>query len=166
MDYAYIHKTVEQSTPEPLLPPSSFFGPGLLLISRDGEDDIHSIRVKTTSTNSIEADCNNLQSSRSIHSSSSIPTDFNNQDNKPKVCDFCLLLKSCWSWFCGLDDNTVIDDKDDTSVGNGYYCGIQRKKGNDSINTRNESLPEDVKEKPIIKWILNGNLLILIFKTK
>jgi len=153
---------VEQLQPEIFLPPSSPLGPGTLLISRDGEDDVNSIRINTARTSTTEVEYYNPEKKSSIHSKLSIPNDSINRENENKGCDILVLLKSCWSWFCGLDDGTVVNDNNDPSEVHSSYHRLQRKLENDVINEANESMLQHSQERPLIKWVLNGNLIFLI----
>jgi len=129
----------ERPQPDVFLPPSSALTSGTLLTTRNGEDDINSIKIhvaRTSTTTAIRNDSN--------------PT----QENLTNGCDLFVLLKSCWSWFCGLEDETQIDDSNST------YHRLQRKP--DVNNEGHDFILQHSKERPIIKWILNGNLIFLI----
>jgi hypothetical protein len=159
-----LNNVVEQLQPEIFLPPSSPLGPGTLLISRDGEDDVNSVRISTARTSTTEIEYRNMKEKPRIYSKSSIPNDSNiNEENIKNGCDILILLKSCWSWFCGLDDNqNVVDDIDDPSGVNISYHHLQRKTENNDMNEGHDFMLQHSKERPIIKWILNGNLIFLI----
>ncbi len=157
---------VEQLQPEIFLPPSSPLGPGTLLISRDGEDDVNSFRISTTRTSTTDIEYRNIKEKPRIYSKTSIPNDSNiNQPNVKNGCDILILLKSCWSWFCGLDDHhdvVVVDNDDHPSEVNTPFNHLQRKIQND-MNEGHDFMLQHIRERPIIKWILNGNLVFLIF---
>jgi hypothetical protein len=154
---------VEQLQAEIFLPPSSPLSSGTLLISRDGEDDINSIRISTARTSTTEIEYRNMKEKAPIYSKTSIPNDSNiNQENVKTGCDILILLKTCWSWFCGLDDGHVVEDNDDPSDGNISYHRLQRKIENNDMNEGQDFMLQHIKERPIIKWILNGNLIFLI----
>jgi len=160
-----MNNAVEQLQPEIFLPPSSPLGPGTLLISRDGEDDVNSVRINTARTSTTDTEYRNMTEKPRIYSKTSIPNDSNiNQKNVKTGCDILILLKSCWSWFCGLDDNqNVVDDIDDPSGIDISYHRLQRKKELSDMNEGHDFMLQHIKERPIIKWILNGNLIFLIF---
>jgi hypothetical protein len=63
-------------------------------------------------------------------------------------CNFFQLLKFCLSWFCGLNDDD--DDK------NNDYSEIHPTRTVENSNTI-------LKQRPIIKWLLNGNLIFILF---
>lgn len=156
-----INNHIEQLQPEVFLPPSSPLGPGTLLISRDGDEDVSSVRISTTrtSTTDIEyTDANKMPSGRL----NSIPKNSNNQEHKDTGCDLLVMLKSCWSWFCGLDDSNDNDEHDESLTTNKSYQNFQRKTVNNDVNEGNASMLQHMKERPLIKWILNGNLVFLI----
>ena len=129
----------ERPQPDVFLPPSSALTSGTLLTTRNGEDDINSIKIHVARTSTTTAILND-----------SNPT----QENLTNGCDLFVLLKSCWSWFCGLEDETQIDDSNST------YHRLQRKP--DVNNEGHDFILQHSKERPIIKWILNGNLIFLI----
>ena len=129
----------EHPQPDVFLPPSSALTSGTLLTTRNGEDDINSIKIHVARTSTTTAILND-----------SNPT----QENLTNGCDLFVLLKSCWSWFCGLEDETQIDDSNST------YHRLQRKP--DVNNEGHDFMLQHSKERPIIKWILNGNLIFLI----
>jgi len=157
-----MNNTVEQLQPEIFLPPSSPLGPGTLLISRDGEDDVNSIRISTPRSSTTELEYRNVKEKHHIYTKTTIPNDSNiNQENVKDGCNILLLLKSCWSWFCGLDDNQI-DDHDDPSGVNISYHRLQRKIEHSDMHEGHDFMLQHSKERPIIKWILNGNLIFLI----
>ncbi|CAF1327501.1 unnamed protein product [Rotaria sordida] len=157
MTHTNINNTVEQLQPEIFLPSSSF-GPGTLLISRDGEDDVSSVRINTAQTSIADLENLNIKKKLPIFSKSKISSDSNNQDNVKTGCHILVLLKSCWSWFCGLDDSNDVDNEDELSTINVSYHSLQRKIENGKINEGHDSISQHIRERPIIKWILNGNL--------
>ena len=63
-----MNNAVEQLQPEIFLPPSSPFGPGTLLISRDGEDDVNSVRISTARTSTTEIEFRNMNKKPPIYS--------------------------------------------------------------------------------------------------
>jgi hypothetical protein len=157
INYNSMNNTVEQLQPEIFLPPSSSLGPGTLLISRDGEDDINSVRISTARTSTTEIEYQSTKDKPRIYSKTTIPNDSNiNQTEMKNGCDILIILRSCWSWFCGLDDN---DDQTDQNIS---YQRLQRKIENGDMNEGHDFMLQHMKERPIIKWILNGNLIILI----
>ena len=133
------NQPIEHPQPDVFLPPSSALTSGTLLTTRNGEDDINSIKIHVARTSTTTAILND-----------SNPT----QENLTNGCDLFVLLKSCWSWFCGLEDETQIDDSNST------YHRLQRKP--DVNNEGHDFILQHSKERPIIKWILNGNLIFLI----
>jgi len=160
INYNSMNNAVEQLQPEIFLPPSSPFGPGTLLISRDGEDDVNSVRISTTRTSTTEVEYRNTKEKPPIYSKTTIPNDSNiNQEDGKSGCDILILLKSCWSWFCGLDDNQVIDDPSNENIS---YQSLQRKTENGDMNEGQDFMLQHSRERPLIKWILNGNLIFLI----
>lgn len=162
--YSSVNNVVEQLQAEIFLPPSSPIGPGVLLTSRDGDDDVNSIRISTARTSTTEIEYRNIREKPRIYSKTTIPNDSNtNQENTQNGCDLLLLLKTCWSWFCGLDDNHDTTDQDTTSNTNLSYHRLQKKQEIDDINEGHDFMLQHIKERPYIKWILNGNLIFLIF---
>ena len=135
-------------------------GAGTLLISRDGDDDSSSVRINATQTNVTETEHKNKKN-HPIQSISSVLSNSNSYKNQNLGCDIFVLLKLCWSWFCGLDDSHVVNDDEDSSVSTVSYQSPQRKTESGHMN-RSAFILKDVKERPIINWILNGNLVILI----
>lgn len=145
----------EQLQNEIFLPASSPLSSGTLLTTRNGEDDVNSIKIHVAPTitsenpydhNEIKADFFSKQTT--------IPNDSNLPQEKYKNgCDLFVLLKSCWSWFCGLEDETQVDDTHSLSPHH------QRKA---DLNEGHDFMLQHITERPIIKWILNGNLVILI----
>jgi hypothetical protein len=163
MNYNSTNNTVEQLQPEIFLPPSSPFGPGTLLISRDGEDDVNSVRITTARTSTTEIEYHTGKEKPLIYSNMTIPNDSSiSQENVKNGCDIFILLKTCWSWFCGLDDNQLVDEHEDPSNVDASYHRLQRKKENDDMNEANAFMLQHNKERPLIKWILNANLIFLI----
>jgi hypothetical protein len=157
MNYNSMNNAVEQLQPEIFLPPSSPLGPGTLLISRDGEDDINSIRINTARTSTTEIEYQNTKSKPRINSKTAIPNDSNlNQEGLKSGCDILILLRTCWSWFCGLDDQEDQIDQDSS------YQPLQQRNENGDTNEGHEFMLQHSKERPIIKWILNANLIFLI----
>ncbi len=155
-----MNNAVEQLQPEIFLPSSSPLGPGTLLISRDGEDDVNSIRINTARTSTTEIEYRNMNDKPRINSKTTIPNDSNiHQENVTSGCDILILLKSCWSWFCGMDNNQLIDD---TSGDNITYHQLQQRRENNDMNEGQDFMLQHIKERPLIKWILNGNLIFLI----
>ncbi len=160
INYNSMNNAVEQLQPEIFLPPSSPFGPGTLLISRDGEDDVNSVRISTARTSTTEVEYRNIKEKPPIYSKTTIPNDSNiNQEDGKSGCDILILLKLCWSWFCGLDDNQVIDDPSNENIS---YQSLQRKIENGDMNEGQDFMLQHSRERPLIKWILNGNLIFLI----
>ncbi len=164
INYNSLNTAVEQLQPEIFLPPSSPLGPGALLISRHGEDDVNGVGISIAQSTTTEIEYRNMKEKPLIYSKTSIPNDSNiNEENIKNGCDILILLKSCWSWFCGLDDNqNVVDDIDDPSGVNISYHHLQRKTENNDMNEGHDFMLQHSKERPIIKWILNGNLIFLI----
>ncbi|CAF2356932.1 unnamed protein product [Rotaria sp. Silwood2] len=156
------NNAVEQLHPEIFLPPSSSLGPGTLLITRDGEDDVNSVRINTTRTSTTELEYSDTMNKSLVQSKSKISNGSNSQKAKKNGCDILVLLKSCWSWFCGLDGSDDVDNQDELTVANVSYHCLQQKIANDGINEGNDSMLQHIKEQPIIKWILNGNLVFII----
>lgn len=156
------NSTVEQLQPEIFLPPLSPFGPGTLLISRDGEDDVSSVRISTARTSTTEVEFNNTNKKPPIYSKLSIPNNSNTQGTGTNGCDLFILLKTCWSWFCGLDESNAVDDKNDSSDGNVSYPRSQRKVENGNMDEGHDFMLQHNKESPIIKWILNTILVFLV----
>ncbi|CAF0908267.1 unnamed protein product [Adineta steineri] len=153
---------VEQLQPEIFLPPTSPLGSGTLLISRDGDDDVDSIHIRTTRTSTTDVEYRTAGNKPSIDSRLSIPKNSINQDDETKGCDILILLNSCWSWFCGLDDTSLIDETHDSLQANGNYDHHQRKIENGDINEEHDSMLQYSQERPAIKWLLNANLIVLI----
>jgi hypothetical protein len=161
-NYNSMNNGIEQLPPEIFLPPLSPFGPGTLLISRDGEDDVNSIRINTARTSATEIEYNATPKAPHIYSKLSSPKNSNTQENKNEGCDFLVLLKLCWSWFCGLDDSSVVDDHNDPSEDNVTHQHLRRRVECENMNEGQDFMLQHNKERPIIKWILNGNLIFLI----
>ena len=156
-NYNSMNNAVEQLQPEIFLPPSSPLGPGTLLISRDGDDDINSIRISTARTSTTEVEYQNNKRKPRIYSKTAIPNDSNpNQEGLKSGCDILILLRTCWSWFCGLDD------QEDQTDQNNSYQRLQQRTENRDANEGHDFMVQHSKERPIIKWILNGNLIFLI----
>ncbi|CAF1141772.1 unnamed protein product [Adineta steineri] len=153
---------VEQLQPEIFLPPTSPLGSGTLLISRDGDDDVDSIHIRTARTSTTDVEYRIAGNKPSIDSRLSIPKNSINQDDETKGCDILILLNSCWSWFCGLDDTSLIDETHDSLQANGNYDHHQRKIENGDINEEHDSMLQYSQERPAIKWLLNANLIVLI----
>ncbi|CAF3660178.1 unnamed protein product [Adineta steineri] len=153
---------VEQLQPEIFLPPTSPLGSGTLLISRDGDDDVDSIHIRTARTSTTDVEYRIAGNKPSIDSRLSIPKNSINQDDETKGCDILILLNSCWSWFCGLDDTSLIDETHDSLQANGNYDHHQRKIENGDINEEHDSMLQYSQERPAIKWFLNANLIVLI----
>ncbi|CAF3856619.1 unnamed protein product [Rotaria magnacalcarata] len=160
MNHALVNTVVEQTPSEIFLPPSSPLGPGTLLRSHDGDDDICSVRISTAHTSTTELEFKNIKTFSNC--SPSIPNNSNKPNNENTGCDMLVLLKSCWSWFCGLDDTSATDDQDELSAVNTTYHCLQRKPENSDTNEARASMLQHMKERPIIKWILNGNLVFVI----
>ncbi|CAF1087683.1 unnamed protein product [Adineta ricciae] len=149
--YNKISNGIEQLQPEIFLPKSSPFGPGTLLISRDGEDDVNSIRVNTTQTSLTDGEYRNTNIKPPIHSETF------SEVKELRGCDILVLLKSCWSWFCGLDDNDGVHNE--LADADGIHSN--RRTLNQDLNEGRESLLQHSQERPLIKWILNINLVFL-----
>ncbi|CAF4618992.1 unnamed protein product [Rotaria sp. Silwood1] len=156
------NNAVEQLQPEIFLPSSSSLGPGTLLISRDGEDDVSSVRINTARTSTTDIEYNSINKKLSIDSKSNIPNGSNDQENEKNGCDILVLLKSCWSWFCGLDDSDDIDNRDELTEVNVSYRCLQKKLETSDMNQGHDSVLQQITERPIIKWILNSNLVLVI----
>ena len=121
------------------------------MISRDGEDDVNSIRVNTTQTSSTAGEYRNTNTKPTIHSETF------SEVKEPQGCDILILLKSCWSWFCGLDDND--DVHNELADVDGVHSN--QRTVNQDLNEGHESLLQHSQERPLIKWILNINLVFL-----
>ncbi|CAF4636275.1 unnamed protein product [Rotaria socialis] len=160
INHAVVHTAAEHTQPEIFLPPSSPLGPGTLLMSRDGDDDVTSVHINTARTSTTEIEFKNIKTF-SNHSVS-IPDNSNDPNNGKTGCDMLVLLKSCWSWFCGLDDTSATADQDELSAINTSYHCLQRKPENSDTNEARASMLQHMEERPIIKWILNGNLVFVI----
>ncbi|CAF1188893.1 unnamed protein product [Adineta ricciae] len=65
---------------------------------------------------------------------------------KPDGCNVFVLVKACWSWFCGLDD-----DHDN-------HQGMVDKAPHEDVDL----MAHHREERPLIKWILNINLIIIL----
>lgn len=160
MKYNTSTNTVEQLQPEIFLPPSSSLSSGTLLISRDGEDDINSIRISTARTSTSEIEYRNNHEKPRISSKTTIPNDSSTlQDDVKTGCDIFILLRTCWSWFCGLDDQQSEESLPGDNIS---YHQLQRRKENGDVNDAQDFMLQHIKERPLIKWILNINLIILI----
>jgi hypothetical protein len=62
-----------------------------------------------------------------------------------------------------LDDHQVEEEEcDDVAAMNVSYQHLQRKTENANMNEGHESMLQHIKERPLIKWILNINLVFLI----
>lgn len=159
MKYNTSTNTVEQLHPEIFLPPSSSLSSGTLLISRDGEDDISSVRISTARTSTSEIEYRNGHEKPRIYSKTTIPNDSNTPHEDVKNgCDIFILLRTCWSWFCGLDDQ----QSEETLAGDNIsYHQLQRRTENGDANDGQDFMLQHSKERPLIKWILNANLIVL-----
>lgn len=151
---------MDELKPEIFLPSSSSFGPGTLLISRDGDDDVNSVRICTTARTSIsEVEYSHMTRSPPIQSQSSIPNGYETRQTEKRGCGTLVLLRTCWSWFCGLDDTT---ENEETTETDAAYHRLQRNLDNSIVHEEDDSMLQHSKERPLIKWILNGNLVFLI----
>ncbi|UJR38666.1 hypothetical protein I4U23_031332 [Adineta vaga] len=95
------------------------------LLNRNDDGDIESLHTNLGQTNHIE---------------------------KSKGCNMFVLLKSCWSWFCGLDDGSANESSHDTQL------EMRNKKENDEP----DMMLQHRGERSLIKWILNINLVIIL----
>jgi hypothetical protein len=153
---------VEELKPEIFLPSRSSFGPGTLLISRDGDDDVSSVRISTTArTSTSEVEYSHMTRSPPIQSQSSIPNGYETRQTAKRGCDMLVLLRTCWSWFCGLDDTTENEESATTETDAAYHR-LQRNLDSTVVVEEDDSMLQHSKERPLIKWILNGNLVFLI----
>lgn len=160
MTYHNTTNTVEQLQPEIFLPPSSSLGSGTLLISRDGEEDINSVRISTARTSTSEVEYRNSGEKARIYSKTTIPHDSNaHQEDVKNGCDIFILLRTCWSWFCGLDDHETAENPLDNNTS---YHQLQRKIENGDTHEGQDFMLQHSNEPPLIKWILNTNLVFLI----
>ena len=157
LNYRKVHNGVEQLQPEIFLPKPSPLGPGTLLISRDGEDDVSSIRINTARTSLDDEEYRGAEKKASIHSRATIPSDFSVRAEENNGCDMLALLKTCWSWFCGLDD----DRQELADVDGAAHSGLRRTT-NSQTNEGHDFMLQHQQERPLIKWILNVNLVFLI----
>ena len=57
-----------------------------------------------------------------------------------------VLVRACWTWFCGLDD------------GHDNQQGIADKAPHEDADL----MAHHREERPLIKWILNVNLIIIL----
>lgn len=147
-------RTVDQLNAEIFLPSTSSFGPGTLLISRDGEEDCSSVRISPTARTSLtEIEFCQTKKNPPIHSRSSFP--FDHEEKKNVGCQFFSLLKSCWSWFCGLDDNS---ENDPATTDVSYH----RLKRQHEQKEAHDFMVQHLQESSWIKWVLNGNLVFII----
>ena len=160
MKYHPTTNTVEQLQPEIFLPPSSSLSSGTLLISRDGEEDISSVRINTARTSTTEIEYQNPGEKPRIYSKTTIPNDSTpHQEDAKNGCDILLLLRTCWSWFCGLDDNELAENPSDNNIS---YHQLQRRLENGETNEGHDFMLQHSKEHPWIKWTLNTILIFLI----
>jgi hypothetical protein len=63
----------------------------------------------------------------------------------------CNLLKVCWLWFCGLNNEN--DDYSD------HHPAINE---NGEMINKEKPILTHTKERPWIKWLLNGNLILIL----
>ena len=88
INYNSTNSAGERLQPEIFLPPLSPLGPGILLISRDGEDDVNSVRISTARTSTTEVEFNNTNKKSPIYSRLSIPNNsINAREWNKKGCD-------------------------------------------------------------------------------
>lgn len=163
LKYSAVNYAADELPAEVILSTSSPLGPGTLLISRDGEDDVNTVRIHTARTSVSDIEYQNVKRKPPIQSKLSIPNGSSHQEKPKQGCDILILLKACWSWFCGLDDSRADDDHDNTdNINTSYHC-LQRKAADNEQNEARNSMLQHLQERPMIKWILNGNLAFLIF---
>jgi len=149
-------RTVDELNPEIFLPSTSSFGPGTLLMTHDGEDDCNSVRISSTARTSLsEVEFYQTKRNPPINSHLSVPHDRQNDVRESIGCRFFTLLKSCWSWFCGLDDTEEVNGLSADVV----YHRLQR---NHEQKEAQDSMLQHIKESSWIKWVLNTNLVFII----
>jgi hypothetical protein len=117
---------------------SEVFLPSTPIFNHDVDKDVHNTHIPT-----LEVDYDTIKQNGII--------DSGRQDEKTE-CHFLQSLKLCFSWCCGLNDN----QKDYTAV---YLT----KTENEDLNERSESILAHIKQRPLIKWLLNGNLIFILF---
>lgn len=139
-----------------ILSKSSSFGNGTLLISRDGDDDISSIRVSTTArTSTTDMEFELIKKSSNGHTVSTNPDELDFPQETSTGCGIWRILKSCWSWFCGLD-NTESENGNRNDVS---YQAVQRTIED---NDARDFILQHKTERPLIKRVLNGNLILIV----
>lgn len=105
------------------------------------EDDDHNTHICTTEP---AFDDMERKVSASSHNSK-------NQQHEKTHCNLFKLLILCWSWFCGLEH----DNKDHSE-----YHPVAIENGN--LTEKRRSLAIYIKQRPVIKWFLNVNLVIIL----
>ena len=129
-------------------------------MSRDGDDDVNSVRINSTARTSLtEIDYYQTKTIPPVDFKSSVPIELDSERNEKSDCDTFTLLKTCWSWFCGLDGDT---EADNAATNGDSYHSLQKNHGNTAVPEEDDFMLQHSKIRPWIKWLLNGNLVVVI----
>jgi hypothetical protein len=98
-----------------------------------------------------EVDVDNIKQNDAAHSLHIMSNNSNVRQGEPVRCNFLNLLKLCWLWVCGLNN-----ENDDCSE-----LEPATNENGDLIENRKTMLTY-IKERSLIKWLLNGNLIFIL----
>ena len=129
-------------------------------MSRDGDDEVNSVRINSTARTSLtEIDYYQTKTIPPVDFKTSVPMSFDGERNAKSGCDTLTLLKTCWSWFCGLDGDP---EEDSATANEDAYHSLQKNHGKAAVPEEDDFMLQHSQIRPWIKWVLNCNLGVVI----